>query len=157
MKLCILSFLWISTVCFAQKNSSTAYRPYAINEKNLAKIPKITTDSLFQYSLLIKEQDLKNELTDYFKAVTDLSETIKKVEIIIQNNMYFLKSIYDNQSVLLTLLHLTEIPGIDAYFLILGSSNCFTPAGYELCFPSINHFDTEIPDKLCECFTIKKD
>lgn len=157
MKLCILFFLWISAVCFAQKNSSTAYRPYTINEKNLAKIPKITTDSLFQYSLLIKEQDLKNELTDYFKTVTDLSETIKKVEIIIQNNRYFLKSIYDNQSVLLTLLHLTEIPGIDAYFLILGSSNCLTPASYGLCFPSINHFDTEIPDKLCECFTSKKD
>jgi hypothetical protein len=156
MKSCVFFLLLVSAVCFGQKNSSTVYRPYEINEKNLAKVLSLANDTLFQYSFLIKERELKNELANYFKSATGLSEKIKDIEVITHNNSYFLKSTYSNQSVILTLLHLTEIPNIETYFLILGSNNCISPSGHESCFPTINSSNNEKYNKSCTCFSTKK-
>lgn len=146
----------ISSCCFGQTNSSSAYRPLTLNEKNIAKSTSITDSFNFQYSFLIKEKDLKNELTDYFKEFMTTSDKITSFEIVKHNNLFYLKISY-NQSELISLLHVVEIPGIDAYFFVLGSHSCFVSKNEELCFPLINDFAGISANANCHCFSTKKD
>ncbi|MDR2221919.1 MAG: hypothetical protein LBE34_04170 [Flavobacteriaceae bacterium] len=154
-----LSILFLSIsftlVAFTQNSSiySSAYRPYSLNEKNLIRINTQEQDSI-QY--LIPYKDLLKETTTYFKAYIPSLLPFKEIEIIENQNHYYLVQ-HNKTHTVISYLHPTIRPDItDAIFLILGSNHCIVPINHPLCYPGLQPHTCIMKQPYCEKLDTKR-
>lgn len=127
----------LSFCAFAQQPNATAkaYRAYTLNEKNIVRLNKSEKDSI-QYLIPIK-QLLLDAVTYFSPYVSDLN-TLNKVEFKYNIDNYYL--IFSNQTqTIVSLLHKTYRPNIEAPFFILGSHHYLLSDTTALYYPTIQN------------------
>lgn len=113
MRYLFLTILFTS-LSFAQKTKSI------LNYRNIIRIDNINTPEE-QSTFLIKKKQLKSELLCYYCEYA--LPKIKKIELIKNNNDYYLKSSFKND-VLISKLHLVTNPRSEAIFAVIDTEAC---------------------------------
>ncbi|WP_010253711.1 hypothetical protein [Myroides injenensis] len=110
----LLLLLFLTSISFAQNRESI------LNYRNIIRIDNINTPEE-QSTFLIKKKQLKSELLSYYCDYA--LPKIKKIELIKNNNNYYLKSTFKND-VLISKLHLVTNPRSEAIFAVIDTEAC---------------------------------
>lgn len=135
LKLHWFCIILCSSLVYAQKTYTTSdiYRTYFLNEKNLFRVNKGEKDSI-QYLIPLKQ--LPKEATTYYQQFVPDLEPINTTHLISYKKEYYLIQSNRKQTIV-SILHKTYRPDIDAPFYILGTNHCIIPKGASMCYPTL--------------------